>query len=149
MRAFAPVAGYDYNLCHLLSSTCRLCVFCAGAALCRQNLMGEEKSQCHAVGRHFSQTKKCVSALFCRAARGRRSEPLASLSEERRGLMGLLFHSICRRASCRPSAASVTPHTSVHTPSNSWQALSACRRTPRNLNRLHAQCGLGDTVLNR
>lgn len=70
MRAFAPVAGYDYNLCHLLSSTCRLCVFCAGAALCRQNLMGEEKSQCHAVGRHFSQTKKmCVSTFLPRSER--------------------------------------------------------------------------------
>lgn len=75
----------------------------------------EEKSQCHAVRRHFSQTKICVST-FCQGARGRRSELLASFSEESQSLMGPLFHSICRPASYRPRLHTCEPVTvALHT----------------------------------
>ncbi len=88
----------------------------------------EEKSQCHAVRRHFSQTKICVST-FCQGVRGQRSELLASFSEESRGLMGLLFHSICRPPSHRPQLhtcepATVTLHTSLQ-PASSTLPLTA------------------------
>ena len=81
-----------------------------------------EKSQCHAVRRHFSQTKICVST-FCQGARGRRSELLASFSEDSQSLMGLLFHSICRLTSYGPQLhtceqATVTLHTYLQTASS-------------------------------
>lgn len=99
----------------------------------------EEKSQCHAVRRHFSQTKICVST-FCQGARGQHSELLAPFSEESQGLMGLLFHSICRPASHRPQLhacepATVTLHTSLQ-PASSTLPLTADR-----------SCSSSDTLL--
>lgn len=101
MQTFAEFLWHEYNLCHLPNSGHTLCLHCVALALTARVILEEEKSQCHAVRRHFSQTKNCVST-FCCAMKDQHSKPLACFSEVSRGLMGLLFHSICQLASYRP-----------------------------------------------
>ncbi len=148
MQTFAPVYGVI-----IIYATSRAaladCVSFVQLWLYGSGISEEEKSQCHAVRRHFSQTKICVST-FCQGARGQRSELLASFSKESQSLMGLLFHSICRPTSfglwlhtCEP--ATVTLHTSLQ-PASRMLPLTADRscsfhtHTLEKLNRLNT-CG--------
>lgn len=94
--------------------------------------------------------KICVST-FCQGARGRRSEPLASFSEERQSLIGLLFHSICRPASCRPQLhtfepATVTLHTSLQ-PASCTLPLTADRSCLSSDTHCRLMCGLQSYML--
>lgn len=63
MQTFAAFLWHGYNLCHLLNSGRTLLLLCAAPALTARVISDEEKSQCHVVRRHFSQTKKIASAL--------------------------------------------------------------------------------------
>lgn len=117
----------------------------------RRWCLGGRKEPVSCGQKAFQSDKKICVSTFCQGARGRRSEPLASFSEERQSLIGLLFHSICRPASCRPQLhtfepATVTLHTSLQ-PVSCTLPLTADRSCLSSDTHCRLMCGLQSYML--
>lgn len=139
---------YNYNLCHLLSSTRRLSLFCAAPASRRWNLRGRKEPVSRGQKAFQSDKNLCqhflpgserpafrAVSLFLRGEPGFNGTtlPLHLPARILQTTAAYMWASDCH-------SAYLSAACELHTPFNSWQKLFVFRHTLEKLNRLQTEC---------